>query len=44
MLRQENLPELLIALGFEKKGEIYKKKIGVAVIEVNTSKKEISYL
>jgi len=43
MLTQENLPELLTALGFEKKGAIFKKTIGAAVIEVNTSKKEISY-
>jgi hypothetical protein len=43
MLTQENLPELLTALGFEKKGTIFKKTIGAAVIEVNTSKKEISY-
>ena len=43
LLTQENLPELMTALGFEKKGATFKKIIGAAVIEVNTSKKEISY-
>lgn len=43
MLTKENLLELLTALGFEKKGTIYKKVIDGATIEVNTTKKEISY-
>lgn len=43
MLTQENLPELMSALGFEKKGAIYRKVIDEATIEVNTTKKEISY-
>lgn len=43
MLTQENLPELLHLLGFAKKGSIYRKAFGGAAMEVNFTKKEISY-
>jgi type I restriction enzyme M protein len=43
MLTQDNLPELLNALGFKKKGSIFKKTIGSSIIEVDASKKEIRY-
>ena len=43
MLTQDNLADLLHALGFEKKGVIHRKTIGAAVLEVNFTKKEITY-
>jgi len=43
MLTQDNLAELLNALGFDKKGAIHRKMFGSAVLEVNFAKKEISY-
>ena len=43
MLTPDNLDKLLIALEFEKKGNIYKKTIGDALLEVNFTKKEIIY-
>ena len=43
MLDQENLPALLSALGFQKKGSVYRKVIGSATLEVNFAKKEICY-
>ena len=43
MLTQDNLADLLNAIGFEKKGAIHRKVFGAAVLEVNFSKKEISY-
>ena len=43
MLTQENLADLLNALGFEKKGAIHRKLFGAAILEVNFTKKEISY-
>ncbi len=43
MLTQDNLADLLHALSFEKKGEIYRKTFGSAVLEVNFKKKEITY-
>lgn len=43
MLTQDNLADLLHALGFEKKGATHRKMIGAAVLEVSFAKKEISY-
>lgn len=43
MLTQDNLADLLSTLGFNKKGAIYRKMFGTAVLEVNLTKKEISY-
>ncbi len=43
MLTQDNLADLLNALGFEKKGAIYRKLFGEAILEVNFNKKEITY-
>lgn len=43
MLTQENLVDLLHALGFEKKGALYRKAFGIVVLEVNFAKKEITY-
>lgn len=43
MLTQDNLPDLLSAIGFEKKAAIHRKLFGAAVIEVNFTKKEITY-
>ncbi|MBU2780247.1 hypothetical protein HAP98_08105, partial [Acidithiobacillus caldus] len=43
MLTQDNLADLLNALGFEKKGAIHRKLFGSAVLEVNFAKKEIHY-
>lgn len=43
MLTQDNLPELLAVLGFEKKGSMHRRVFGTAIIEVNLSKKEIGY-
>lgn len=43
MLTQENLADLLNALGFDKKGATYRKAFGTAILEVNFAKKEICY-
>ncbi|MBS0923031.1 N-6 DNA methylase [Providencia sp. JGM181] len=43
MLTQDNLADLLHVLSFEKKGAIYSKTFGAAVLEVNFIKKEIIY-
>lgn len=43
MLTQDNLSDLLGALGFEKKGAIHRKLFGAAILEVNFTKKEITY-
>lgn len=43
MLTQDNLADLLNALGFEKKGAIHRKLFGAAILEVNFTKKEITY-
>lgn len=43
MLTADNLADLLTVLGFQKKGAIYRKALGAAVLEVNFTKKEISY-
>lgn len=43
MLTQDNLAELLSAIGFQKKGTIYRKTLGTAVLEVNFTTKEICY-
>lgn len=43
MLTQDNLADLLHALGFNNKGAIYRKVFGAAVLEVNFTKKEIIY-
>ena len=43
MLTQDNLSDLLGALGFEKKGAIHRKIFGAAILEVNFTKKEITY-
>ncbi|EOE1789976.1 TPA: N-6 DNA methylase [Klebsiella pneumoniae] len=43
MLTQDNLADLLHVLSFEKKGSIYRKTFGAAVLEVNFTKKEIIY-
>lgn len=43
MLNVENLSDLLQALAFEKKGSIYRKMFGTAILEVNPTKKEICY-
>ena len=43
MLTQDNLADLLHVLGFEKKGAIHRKLFGTAVLEVNFTKKEITY-
>lgn len=43
MLTQENLVDLLHALGFEKNGALHRKAFGIAVLEVNSARKEITY-
>ncbi|KVQ28999.1 N-6 DNA methylase [Burkholderia cepacia] len=43
MLTVENIAELLSVLGFDKKGTVYRKTFGAAILEVNFTKKEISY-
>lgn len=43
MLTQDNLSDMLGALGFEKKGAIHRKLFGAAILEVNFTKKEITY-
>ena len=43
MLTQDNLSDLLGALGFEKKGAIHRKLFGAAILEVNFTKKEITF-
>lgn len=43
MLTHDNLADLLNALDFNKKGAIYRKMFGPAILEVNFTKKEISY-
>ena len=43
MLTEKNLAALLHALGFQKKGEIHRKAIGAVVLEVNFTKKQITY-
>ena len=43
MLIQENLADLLVSLGFEQKGAIHRKQFGAAILEVNFTKKEITY-
>jgi hypothetical protein len=43
MITQANLPDLLSALGFHKKGSSYTKTINAAIIEVNITKGEIAY-
>lgn len=43
MLTQDNLADLLHALGFDKKGAVHRKTIGSATLEVNFTKKEIAY-
>ncbi|AYP23501.1 N-6 DNA methylase [Pantoea agglomerans] len=43
MLTQDNLADLLHVLSFEKKGSIYRKAFGAAVLEVNFTNKEIIY-
>jgi type I restriction enzyme M protein len=43
MLTQDNSADLLHALGFAKKGAIHRKTIGSATLEVNFTKKEITY-
>lgn len=43
MLTQDNLADLLNNLGFEKKGEVYRKQFGAAILAVNFTKKEIIY-
>ncbi len=43
MISKDNLPDLLIALAFNKHGATYKKNIGAATLEVNFTKGEITY-
>lgn len=43
MLTQDNLKNLLAALGFENKGAIYQKTIDGALLEVDLAKREIRY-
>lgn len=43
MLTQDNLADLLAALGFEKKGAIYRKLFGAALLEVDFTRQKISY-
>lgn len=43
MLTQDNLADLLSALGFEKVGNVHKKSVGDALIEVDFLKGEIRY-
>ncbi|MFT8828258.1 N-6 DNA methylase [Acetobacter syzygii] len=43
MLTQDNLADLLKTLGFEKKGEVYRKQFGAAILAVNFIKHEIIY-
>lgn len=43
MITQANLPDLLSALGFHKKGSSYTKTVNAAIIEVNIAKSEIAY-
>lgn len=43
MITQDQLPALLLDLGFSKKAASYTKTIGGATLEVNTTKQEIIY-
>jgi len=43
MLTQDNLADLLVALGFEMNDAIRRKRFGAANLEVNFKKKEITY-
>lgn len=43
MITKDNLPDLLIALTFHKRGSVYGKNIGAATLEVNFTKGEIVY-
>lgn len=43
MITQDQLPDLLISLGFIKKSASYTKTIGAAKLEINTAKQEIIY-
>lgn len=43
MLTQDNLADLLSALGFEKEGHVHRKNIGGSLIEVDFFKREIRY-
>ena len=43
MIIQNQLPDLLLAMGFTKKAASYIKTIGAATLEVNTAKQEIIY-
>lgn len=42
MINKDNLPNLLIDLGFHKQGSAYSKTFGTAKLEINISKREIS--
>ena len=43
MIIQNQLPDLLLAMGFTKKAASYIKTIGAATLEINTAKHEIIY-
>lgn len=43
MITQDNLPQVLAQLGFEQRGTVFSKTIGLATIEVDTAQQAISY-
>lgn len=43
MITQDNLPQVLALLGFEQRGTVFSKTIGLAAIEVDTAQQAISY-
>ena len=43
MFTKDNLADLLRALGFKRKGEIYCKEIGASIIEIDFTRNEIRY-
>jgi type I restriction enzyme M protein len=43
MITKDNLPAILTALGFNKKGALLQKTVHGALLEVNTAKEEINY-
>ncbi|MEN9456347.1 MAG: hypothetical protein RL210_1866 [Pseudomonadota bacterium] len=43
MITQDNLPQVLALLGFEQRGTVFSKTIGLATIEVDIAQQAISY-
>lgn len=43
MITQDQLPALLLSIGFTKKGDTYKKRFGAAALEVDIAKQKIIY-